>query len=55
MHPGCVGGAGHKTREAWSFDLYDQMIRLWEPFRGSEIILKLTKVQRTDLKLFVEL
>ena len=27
------------------------MTRLWEPFRGSEIVLKHTKVQRTDLKL----
>ena len=36
------------SREAWNFDLYDQMTRLWEPFRGSEIVLE---VQRTDLKL----
>ena len=43
-----------ESREAWSFDLYSQMTRLWEPFRGSEIVLKLTEVQRTDLKLFME-
>ena len=38
-----------ESRESWSSTC---TTRLWEPFRGSEIALKLTDVQRTDLFLW---
>jgi hypothetical protein len=39
-------------REAWSFDLYSQMTRFGEPFRGSEIVPKVTKGPKNRTEAF---
>ena len=41
-----------QRHRAWSFDLYDHMTRLWEPFHGSEIVLKLTDGLKNKLEAF---
>ena len=41
-----------RGREAWSFNLYSQMTRLWEPSRGSEIVSKLTEGSKNRLEVF---
>ena len=41
-----------RNREAWSFDFYGQMTKLWEPFCGSEIVLKLTEGPKNRLEAF---